>query len=252
MKRHQGKTVAITGAATGIGRVLATRFAEEGANVVIIDLRGAEEAATEFVSAGHSAIGLQADIANEVDTMRWAAAARARFGSVDILVNNAALFSTLKNRPFDEIPAEEWRRVMEVNTLGPFLCLKAVVGDMKQRQWGRIVNIASTAAIKGVPNFAHYVSSKGALIAFTRAIARELGSWNVTSNAIAPGLTLSDQVLKNEAHVNSLQEVSRKARSIQRDAYPSDLAGTVSFLASDDAAFISGQTICVDGGAVFL
>jgi NAD(P)-dependent dehydrogenase (short-subunit alcohol dehydrogenase family) len=103
-----------------------------------------------------------------------------------------------------------------------------------------------------VPNFAHYVSSKGALIAFTRAIARELGSWNVTSNAIAPGLTLSDQVLKNEAHVNSLQEVSRKARSIQRDAYPSDLAGTVSFLASDDAAFISGQTICVDGGAVFL
>jgi NAD(P)-dependent dehydrogenase (short-subunit alcohol dehydrogenase family) len=252
MKRHQGKTVAITGAAAGIGRVLATRFAEEGANVVIVDLRGADEAAADFVRDGYSAIGVLADVANEADTIRWAETAREQFGAVDILVNNAALFSTLKNRPFDEIPADEWRRVMEVNTLGPFLCLKAVVGDMKKRQWGRVVNVASTAAIKGVPNFAHYVASKGALIAFTRAIARELGSWNVTSNAIAPGLTLSDQVLKNEAHVTSLQEISRKARSIQRDAYPADLAGAASFLASDDAAFISGQTLCVDGGAIFL
>jgi NAD(P)-dependent dehydrogenase (short-subunit alcohol dehydrogenase family) len=252
MNRHHGKTVAVTGSAAGIGRVLATRFAEEGANVVIVDLRGAEQTAAEFVHAGHTAIGVEADVADEADTTRWAEVARKAFGSVDILVNNAALFSTLKNRPFDEIPADEWRRVMEVNTLGPFLCLKAVVGDMKKRQWGRVVNVASTAAIKGVPNFAHYVASKGALIAFTRAVARELGGWNITSNAIAPGLTLSDQVLKNEAHVNSLQEVSRKARSIQRDAYPSDLVGAVSFLASDDASFISGQTLCVDGGAVFL
>jgi NAD(P)-dependent dehydrogenase (short-subunit alcohol dehydrogenase family) len=167
-------------------------------------------------------------------------------------VNNAALFSTLVNRPFDQYDAEEWMQVMRVNTLGPFLCAKAVAPHMKRQRWGRIINVASTSALKGLANMAHYVTSKGAVITFTRVLARELGAWEITANAIAPGLTLSDQILQNDAHVQQFGEAIRKSRSIQRDAYPSDLVGTVSFLAGNDSAFMTGQTLCVEGGAVFV
>ena len=143
-------------------------------------------------------------------------------------------------------------QVMRVNTLGPFNCAKAVAPHMKAQRWGRIINVASTSALKGLANMAHYVTSKGAVITFTRVLARELGEWNITANAIAPGLTLSDQILKNEAHVVRYGDAIRNARAIKRDAHPEDLVGTVSFLASDDAAFMTGQTLCVEGGAVFV
>lgn len=247
-----GRTAIITGGATGIGRVFAQRMAADGANVVIADLKGAEDAAAELVTAGAKALGLTVDITSEDDTREMARASLARFGGIEILVNNAALFSTLRDKPFDQIDAEEWLRVMAVNTMGPFLCAKAVAKTMKEKGHGRIINIASTAPLKGVPLMAHYVSSKGAVIAFTRCLARELGEWNITVNAVAPGLTLSDQILKNAGHVERLQEVVRNSRSLKRDAYPQDIAGTVSFLASDDASFMTGQTLCVEGGSIFV
>jgi NAD(P)-dependent dehydrogenase (short-subunit alcohol dehydrogenase family) len=143
-------------------------------------------------------------------------------------------------------------RVMEVNTLGPFVCAKAVVPEMRKNGFGRIVNIASTTPIKGTPNMLHYVASKGAVIAFTRSLARELGKDDITVNAIAPGFTLSDGVLDNDLHSKMGDVVRKTSRSLQRDQVPEDLVGALLFLASDGAGFITGQTIAVDGGSVFI
>lgn len=250
--RLQGKTALITGGATGLGYAFAQRLLADGANIAIADLRGAPDGAMALSAGNGSAIGVTADVSNEASVVAAVAEVERRFGGVDILVNNAALFSTLENKPFDQISPDEWMKVMTVNTLGPFLCAKHVSPHMKRRQWGRIINVASTSALKGVANMAHYVTSKGAVITLTRVLARELGSWNITSNAIAPGLTLSDQILKNAAHVEQFSELTRKSRSIPRDAHPHDLVGAVSFLASDDASFMTGQTLCVEGGAVFV
>ena len=246
------KTALVTGGATGLGRAFAERLAHDGARVVIADLRGAEDAARAIAAGGAQALGITADVTDEAAVQRVVAAARDAFGGIDILVNNAALYSTLKNLPFEEYSGEEWMQVMRVNTLGPFNCAKAVAPHMKAQRWGRIINVASTSALKGLANMAHYVTSKGAVITFTRVLARELGEWNITANAIAPGLTLSDQILKNEAHVVRYGDAIRNARAIKRDAHPEDLVGAVSFLASDDAAFMTGQTLCVEGGAVFV
>jgi NAD(P)-dependent dehydrogenase (short-subunit alcohol dehydrogenase family) len=243
----------ITGGATGLGRAMAERLAADGLHIVIGDLRGAQEAAKALQSQyGTDCLGLRMDVADSASVQETVDATAACFGGVDVLVNNAALFSTLVNRPFEQYEADEWMQVMRVNTLGPFLCAKAVAPHMKLQRWGRIINVASTSAIKGLANMAHYVTSKGAVITFTRVLARELGAWEITANAIAPGLTLSDQILQNDAHVQQFGEAIRKSRSIQRDAYPSDLVGTVSFLAGNDSAFMTGQTLCVEGGAVFV
>lgn len=243
----------ITGGATGLGRAMAERLAADGLHIVIGDLRGAKEAAKALQSQyGTDCLGLRMDVADSASVQETVDATAACFGGVDVLVNNAALFSTLVNRPFEQYEADEWMQVMRVNTLGPFLCAKAVAPHMKLQRWGRIINVASTSAIKGLANMAHYVTSKGAVITFTRVLARELGAWEITANAIAPGLTLSDQILQNDAHVQQFGEAIRKSRSIQRDAYPSDLVGTVSFLAGNDSAFMTGQTLCVEGGAVFV
>ena len=174
-----------------------------------------------------------------------------RFGGVDVLVNNAGLFSTLQLRSFDQIPSDEWMRVMQVNTLGPFICAKAVVPSMRVRGGGRIINMASTVLHKGIPNMLHYVASKGAVVGFTRALARELGPHAITVNAIAPGFTLSDGILKNSLHDVIGDAARRTGRSIQRDQMPHDLVGTLLYLASDGAAFVTGQTIVVDGGSAF-
>ena len=174
-----------------------------------------------------------------------------KFGRIDILVNNAALFSALEPRPFEKIDAAEWRRVMEVNTLGVFLCCRACVPHMRKGGGGRIINLASGAPLKGVPLLLHYVSSKGAVIAFTRALAREVGKDGITVNALAPGFTLSEGILKSAAHVKH-GEHSRASRAIARDERPDDLVGAVSFLASEDAAFMTGQTLVVDGGSAMV
>ena len=250
--RLKGKVAVVTGAGSGIGRALATRLAQDGASVVVADIRGYDVAAAAIAgSTGARTLGLEVDVASEPQVERMAAETVRAFGRLDILVNNAAIFSTLELRPFEKIAAEEWRKVMEVNTLGVFLCCRACVPHMRRGGYGRIINLASGAPLKGVPLFLHYISSKGAVIAMTRGLARELGKDGITVNSLAPGFTLSEGVVQKEDHMKA-GERTRATRAIQRDEKPEDLVGAVSFLASADAAFITGQTLVVDGGSAML
>ena len=252
MERLKGQVAIVTGAGSGIGKALASRLARDGASVVIADLERFGEAAAEIAKVtGARTLGLQIDVSSEKDVERMAAETVRAFGRIDILVNNAAVFSTLKLRPFEDIGVEEWRKVMDVNIMGVALCCRACVPHMRKAGCGRIINLASGAPIKGVPLFLHYISSKGAVIAMTRGLARELGKDRITVNSLAPGFTLSENVAKDAAHVQQ-GERSRVTRAIQRDETPEDLEGAVSFLASADAAFITGQTLVVDGGSAMI
>jgi NAD(P)-dependent dehydrogenase (short-subunit alcohol dehydrogenase family) len=250
--RLGGKVAVVTGAGSGIGKALATRLAADGAAVVVADVAKFDLAAAEIAKAtGARTLGLQIDVSSEKDVERMAAEAVKAFGRIDILVNNAAVFSSIKLKPFEQIEVAEWRKVMDVNILGVALCCRACVPHMRKAGGGRIINLASGAPIKGVPLFLHYISSKGAVIAMTRGLARELGKDGITVNTLAPGFTLSENVAKDPTHVKQ-GEVTRMTRAIQRDETPEDLVGTVSFLASADAAFMTGQTLVVDGGSAML
>jgi NAD(P)-dependent dehydrogenase (short-subunit alcohol dehydrogenase family) len=252
MERLKGKVAIVTGGASGIGKAIALRLARDGAAVVIADIRKFGEAAAEIAKAtGSRTLGLEVDVSSMEDVERMAAETLRGLGRLDILVNNAAIFSSLELRPFGEIPVDEFRRVMEVNVMGVWLCCRACVPHMRKGGYGRIVNLASGAPLKGVPLFLHYISSKGAVIAMTRGLAREVGTDGITVNALAPGFTLSENVARHEAHVRQ-GERTKMTRAIQRDEKPEDLVGTVSFLASEDAAFITGQTLVVDGGSAMI
>jgi NAD(P)-dependent dehydrogenase (short-subunit alcohol dehydrogenase family) len=245
------KVAIVTGAAQGIGRAMAEGLASEGASIVIADIAKADLAAKEMREKNFKAIGIKVDVASESDTQKMAAETIKAFGRIDILVNNAGIYTSLIPGPFEKITVEEWRRVMDVNVLGMFLCCKAVVGEMRKNKGGRIINISSGTPFKGIPYILHYTTSKGAVIALTRALAKELGPDNILVNAIAPGFTLSDGVLANEIQLKHFREVSAKARTLVRDQHPSDLVGAVKFFAGPDSSFITGQTLVVDGGAYF-
>lgn len=246
-----GKVAIVTGGAKGIGYAVAEALAARGAAVVIADVAGAEAAASRLSVKGARAVSVAVDVASESDTAGMAAAAISSFGGIDILVNNAAIFASLTPKPFEEIDPAEWRRVMDVNTTGVFLCTRAVLPAMKAGGGGRVINISSGVAFKGNPWFAHYVASKGAVLSMTRALATELGRHNVLVNSVAPGFTLSDGVVANPALVAGAKEPSLRGRVLARDMVPADLVGAVAFFAGPDSAFITGQTLVVDGGAYF-
>ena len=247
MRALDGKVAVVTGAAQGIGRAIADGLAREGARIVVVDLRQAEEAAAAFPDG----VGITADVSSEDDVARTAAEAVDACGGVDVLVNNAGLYASLAMRPFTEIPLEEWRRVMDVNVASMFLTCRALVPLMRERGGGKIVNISSGTPFRGVPFLLHYVTSKGAIVALTRALAKELGADGINVNCVAPGFTMSAGVQAHPEVIEKLRDVSVAARTIQRDQLPEDVVGAAVFLCTPAADFITGQTMVIDGGQYF-
>jgi NAD(P)-dependent dehydrogenase (short-subunit alcohol dehydrogenase family) len=245
--RLGGRVAIVTGGARHIGAAYCRRLASEGAAVVIADILNGDSVAEEVRSKGGRALSLIMDVSREEDTNRMAAETIEAFGRIDILINNAAIFINIERHPFYEITSREWDRVSAVNIKGPFLCTKAVFPQMKEQKYGKIINISSSTAYWGTPNFLHYVASKAALIGMTRSLAREVGEYGICVNAIAPGLVEHE----GQNAPKMLAELQLKARSIKRLETPEDLFGTVIFLASPDSDFMTGQTIVVDGGSVF-
>jgi NAD(P)-dependent dehydrogenase (short-subunit alcohol dehydrogenase family) len=241
----------VTGAETGIGCAIAQRLASDGATVVLADIADAEHVARDLREKGLRASAARMDVSDESSVQQVVQRTVDQHGRVDILVNNAAIAASMQLRPFEQISVAEWRRMQDVNAMGPFLCAKAVAPHMRRRQYGRIVNITSGTAFKGAPFMLDYVASKGALMTMTRALARELGKDFVTVNAVSPGYTLSEGNLANKELLASYREVAIATRALPRDGWPADIVGAVVFLASDDAAFVSGQILAVDGGSVY-
>jgi NAD(P)-dependent dehydrogenase (short-subunit alcohol dehydrogenase family) len=242
-----GKVAIVTGAAQGIGRAIADGLAREGARIVVADLRGAEDAAEAY----EGGVGLTVDVADEQDVQRMADTVVERCGTIDILVNNAGLYASLPMRSFLEIPLDEWRRVMDVNVASMFLTCRAVVPVMQAGGGGKIINISSGTPFRGVPFLLHYVTSKGAIVAFTRALAKEVGKTGVLVNCVAPGFTMSAGVEEHPEVIEALQQASVSSRTIQRDQVPEDVVGAVVYLSSPSSSFVTGQTIVIDGGQYF-
>jgi len=244
-----GRIVVITGAGQGIGRAFAKAFAAAGATPVIAE-RNVEKARAverEIADAGGRALAVATDVADPASVEQLAAALGERFGQVHVLVNNAAIFSTLEMRPFDQIPLTEWEQVLRVNVTGPFLCSRALLPLMRGHNGGRIINIASGAVTLGRPNYLHYIASKAALVGMTRAMARELGRDGITVNAILPGATATEIDRKTVTPEQKERIVAMQC--IPRPQVPDDLIGVVLFLASQASAFMTGQALTVDGGA---
>jgi 3-oxoacyl-[acyl-carrier protein] reductase len=243
-----GRTVIITGGGKGIGKVYVEEFAKAGAHVVAADIDGvaAKSVAEALVAQGLQVIGLATDIASEESTKAMASAALEGFGAIDVLVNNASLMSVLARRSWLDIPVEEWDRVMAVNLRGMFLSCRAVFPAMKAQGQGKIVNISSSRVWEGTPNRLHYTTSKAGVIGFTRALAREVGEFGITVNAVAPGVTLSDTQVASSS--GNYLGTRLSGRTIDRPQYPEDLVGAVMFLSSAASDFMTGQTLLVDGG----
>jgi len=249
--RLKDKVAIVTGGANGIGRAYCLRLAAEGAKVVVadIDAKSAEEAARMIQAQGGESLAIRTDIADQASTQEMALKTNQKFGRIDILVNNAAIFSrpAVSRVPFWEISPQEWDRLMNVNIKGAWLCTCAVLPFMKTQKSGKIIHQSSVAFHMGLPNYAHYVASRGAIIGLTRAMARELGEFNIQVNSIAPGSTLAEEN-PSAARIANLERAA-SPRAIKRIESPEDLVGALIFLASSDSDFITGQTIVVDGGA---
>jgi len=249
MPRLDGRVAIITGAAQGIGAAYAKAIAAEGAKTVVADILDTETTVNIIKQQGGDAIGIHADVTDDDSLARMVKTTIETYGKIDICVTNAALFGDLKQKPFMEIPEDEWDRVMKVNIRGVFQTVKAVVPEMRKNKYGKIVNIASGTVFKGTPMLLHYVSSKGAVVAMTRAIAREVGDDNICVNALAPGLTMSEKVLADQQWAEG-KAANTATRAFKREEVPEDLVGAMLFLCSADSDFVTGQTLVVDGGSV--
>ena len=250
MQRLADKVAIITGAAQGIGAAFARGLAAEGAKIVIADVGDGTETANSIIRANGSAIYAKTDVSSPEQVKAMVDKTLAEYGKVDILVNNAAIFAKLGAKKFSEISSAEFDQVMAVNVRGPFECAKAVTPAMIANGGGKIVNIASSTVFKGVPDLLHYVSSKGAVVAMTRCLARELGGHKINVNAIAPGLTMSDGVLGQPDYTQEYIVNNMNGRALKRKQVPDDLVGAMVFLCSSDSDFMTGQTMAVDGGNV--
>ena len=252
MARLKGKTAIVTGGAKGIGAHYSRALAEQGARVMIADIEDGAALAAEICGkhGNAAAVSERFDVSDEASVKTLVGKTAERFGRIDILVNNAALYAKLSPRNFNEWDAELWDKVMTVNVRGPYLMVRHVAPHMIARKTGKIVNIASGAAYKGVPRMLPYVTSKGAVLAFTRALSRELGPYGIAVNSLSPGYILSDTGLENATHVEEERAPVRNSRAFKRDAYPEDLLGALVFLASSDSDFVTGQSLVVDGGSV--
>lgn len=246
------KVALVTGAAGGLGRAFAQRLAQDGAHVVLVDIKPCDDTAALVEAAGREAMSVICDITSEESVSYLAAEVEMRFGRCDILVNNAGIYPI---QPFEQVTFADWRRVMALNLDAVFLVTKAFASGMKRRGWGRIINLSSSTFNMVASGYTHYIASKGGVVGFTRALATELGNHGVTVNAISPSLTRTPGTegrapRPGRASMDEEFEQIAKLQPIRRVQLPSDLVGVVSFLASDDSAFMTGQTLYVDGGMV--
>lgn len=251
-KRHSGKVAVITGAAAGIGRAFAVRLASEGADIAIVDLHAADQTLQEVRNLGVRAMSYQCDVSSPEDVEKLGEAVLGAFGRCDILINNAGIFPSCR---FEDLDLAQWRRMHAINLDSVFLVSKAFVPGMRERKWGRVINMASNSFGQVAPGLTHYIASKGGVIGFTRALASELGSEGITVNAIGPGFTRTEGTLARAPNFRGqtseeLYEVLAARQAIPRPPTPEDMAGMMSFLASSDADLITAQTMYVDGGLV--
>jgi 3-oxoacyl-[acyl-carrier protein] reductase len=242
------RVVIITGAGQGIGRTFARSFARAGARVVVAEVNEskAEAVAEEILRDDGEVLAVTTDVADAASIAEMIGVVEDEWGRIDVLVNNAGIFSTLEMRPFDQIPLDEWERVLRVNLTGPFLCARAVLPAMRRAHWGRIINIASGAVRLGRPNYLHYIAAKAALAGMSLSMARELGNDGITVNAILPGATFTE--IERKTVTPEQKERIVAMQCIPRPEVPEDLVGAALFLASDASAFVTGQSINLDGG----
>jgi NAD(P)-dependent dehydrogenase (short-subunit alcohol dehydrogenase family) len=245
-----GKVAVVTGGAQGLGAAFAAALAEQGAAVSVGDVAATEETCAAIAAAGGQARGARLDVTNAESVKAVFDDVKKSFGRLDILVNNAAISGSIHLKPMLEVSSEEWDRVMAVNVRGTFECIKAAVPLMRLNSYGKIVNLSSGTAVKGAPGLPHYVASKGAVISLTRAAAREFGSDGIRVNALAPGLTMSENMKLNPSWSSDVITNNIATRALKREAVPADLLGTLIFLASPASDFVTGQTLSVDGGSV--
>lgn len=243
-----GKVAVVSGAAQGLGREYAKRIAAAGGKVALLDinLQKAQHVVAEIQSAGGEAIAVHCDVADEASVEAAFSEVKSRIGSVAMLINNAAIFSTLKMRPFDEIPIDEWNNVLNVNINGVFYCSRMVAADMRKAGWGRIINVSSSSVPLGLKNYLHYIAGKAAVEGMTSSMARELGPNGITVNALVPGATETE--VPRETLTPALKAKLVESQCIQRMQVPQDLVGPLLFLLSPASDFITGQCIAVNGG----
>ena len=244
----KNRVVIITGAGQGIGRVFAKAFALAGARVVIAERneKTAASVAAEIMKADGQALAITTDVGDLASIAEMIELVEDEYDRIDVLINNAGIFSTLEMRPFDQIPLEEWEQVLRINLTGPFLCARAVLPAMRRAKWGRIINIGSGAVRLGRPNYLHYIATKAALMGMSLSMARELGSDGITVNAILPGATFTE--IQRKTVTPAQKERIIAMQCVPRAEVPEDLVGAALFLASDASAFVTGQNINLDGG----